>query len=168
MTYVEVLRQKRSEVLADIEGLRAEASEIATRLAAKEGQLRNLEDLLSLEADGPDKPTTADPGQPRTASLKSQRFTDAAVSVLAEAGAPIHYQDLARKLTDRGVYVPGKDPGANLIAHMLRDERFVRAVGRGMYGLAEWPGVKRPTPSGTRGRRPRAGRQPGRRVASNG
>lgn len=167
MTYVDVLRSKRSEVLTDIEGLRSAASEIANKLAAKEGQLRNLDDLLALEAESPGRAADADSVPPRGTPLKSQRFTDAAVSVLAESGAPIHYQDLARMLNDRGVYVPGKDPGANLIAHMLRDDRFSRAVGRGMYGLAEWPSMKRPTPVLTRARRARVVRRPTRRASSN-
>jgi hypothetical protein len=45
-------------------------------------------------------------------------------------------------LAERDVYVPGKDPAANLIAHLLRDARFGRAAGRGMYGLAGWPIVR--------------------------
>ncbi|MGH2406763.1 MAG: hypothetical protein ACRDF7_01625 [Candidatus Limnocylindrales bacterium] len=167
MTYVDVLRSKRTEVLTEIENLRSTASEIANKLAAKEGQLRNLDDLLALEAESQGSPADPDSGQPRGAPLKSQRFTDAAVSVLADNGAPIHYQDLARMLSDRGVYVPGKDPGANLIAHMLRDERFSRGSGRGMYGLSEWPGMKRSTPPSTRGRRMRAARRPTRRVLSS-
>jgi hypothetical protein len=162
--YVDVLRHKRSEVLGDIEGLRTQASELANRLAAKESQLRNLDDLLSLEAGGLDGLEGQDKSQPRGAPLKSQRFTDAAVALLTERGVPTHYQELATALNDRGVYVPGKDPGANLIAHMLRDDRFARGPGRGMYGLSEWPGMRKTGGGPVRAKR--GGRVPaGRRGA---
>lgn len=143
LTYVDVLREKRLEVLADIEQLRGQAAEIAARIAAKEGQLRNLDDLLALEAGGPESAGSAVdvPARP-SSSAQSQRFTDAAVSLLSERGGPIHYQEIARILGEKAVYIPGKDPGANLIAHMLRDPRFGRAPGRGMYGLADWPVVR--------------------------
>lgn len=144
MTYIDVLREKRREVVAEIDGLRAEAAAVATRLTAKEGQLRNLDDLLALE--GKSSETRSPEESPsRSASTTSRRFTDAAVEVLAERGEPIHYQELARILGERQIYVPGKDPAANLIAHMLRDPRFTRTGGRGMYGLATWGGpVARP------------------------
>ncbi len=148
--YVDVLRDKRAEVLADIEGLRAQASELAGRLAAKEGQLRNLDDLLSLETGNPEARQDTDATAQRTQSAKTQRFTDAAVEILAERGEPIHYLELTKLLGERGIYVPGKEPGANLIAHMLRDERFTRAPARGTYGLAAWPGMREGAPRSRR------------------
>ena len=173
LTYVEVLREKRREVLGDIERLREEVMELGTRIAAKEGQLRNLDDLLALEI-GPSVSAAERDGAPlRTASTKSQRFTDAAVDVLTERGVPIHYQELTRLLTERDIYVPGKDPAANLIAHMLRDPRFGRASGRGMYGLAGWSAVRAATgarrmtsKAATRPRR--ASVAPGRKARANG
>lgn len=143
MTYVDVLRHKRTEVLTEIETLRAQAAELANRLSAKESQLRNLDDLLSLEAGGLDGLDGSETSAARGVPLKSQRFTDAAVAILVERGTPTHYQDLVTALNDRGVYVPGKDPGANLIAHMLRDDRFARGPGRGLYGLSDWPGMRK-------------------------
>ena len=162
-----MLRLKRTEVLSEIDGLRTQASDISGRIAAKEGQLRNLEDLLALEggtvpaADGAE-------ALPRAATTKSQRFTDAAVEILAGLGSPIHYLDLVRRLSERDVYVPGKEPGANLIAHMLRDERFSRANGRGMYGLAEWPGMRQVTGSSPKSRRPRRTRTTRQRDRQDG
>lgn len=155
MTYVAVLKSKRTEVLAEIDTLRLQATEIAGRIAAKEGQLRNLDDLLNLEDGEPQPHIGSTEPMPRVAATKSQRFTDAAVEILAEKGTPIHYLELVRMLSEREVYVPGKDPGANLIAHMLRDERFSRAGGRGMYGLASWPGMRPSTARTAKGRRSR-------------
>lgn len=161
-------------MLADIDRLRVEASEIASRVAAKEGQLRNLEDLLAIETGATANSGSAPETPARTTTNKSQRFTDAAVDALTERGAPIHYQELARILSDRDVYIPGKDPAANLIAHMLRDTRFGRGSARGMYGLAGWTGVQTPKAASRRTRttaatRSRRTSQPrGRKVRSSG
>lgn len=143
MSYLEVLANKRVEVLSQIDDLRSTIADLSGKLAIKEGQLRNLDDLLGLE--GATQPSVVKNGpSARALGPNSQRFTDAAVVLLTDAGHPVHYQALAKDLADRGVYVPGKDPGANLIAHMLRDPRFVRTQGRGMYGLASWPDLKSP------------------------
>ncbi|HEY5475792.1 MAG TPA: hypothetical protein VIK11_03660 [Tepidiformaceae bacterium] len=148
--YIDVLRDKRAEVLAEIEGLRTQASELAGRIAAKEGQLRNLDDLLALETDHAETRQVTDATPQRPQSAKTQRFTDAAVELLTERGEPIHYLALTKLLGERGVYVPGREPGANLIAHMSRDERFTRAPARGTYGLASWPGMRDDTPRSRR------------------
>jgi hypothetical protein len=170
VVYVDVLRDKRTEVLAEIEGLRTQASVLAGRLAAKEGQLRNLDDLLALETGNSEGRQGSDSAAPRPQSSKTQRFTDAAVGILTDRGEPIHYLELTKLLGERGVYVPGKEPGANLIAHMLRDERFTRAPARGTYGLAAWPGMRdgaaRPRRTGGTVRRTRA-RAP-RQESNNG
>jgi len=149
LTYVEVLRSKRQTVLAEIEILRGEATSVATRISTKESQLHNLDDLLALEA-GAEAPVPI--GPERSQSSRSQRFIDAAFDVLKTGGTPLHYRILSERLSDGGVYVPGKDPAANLLAHMSRDQRFGRGPGRGVYGLAEWSSVR----VATQGRRARA------------
>ena len=57
---------------------------------------------------------------------------------------PVHYRDLVQEVEDRGIYVSGRDPGLNMIAHIHKDERFHRPK-RGLYGLTEWypPSAKR-------------------------
>lgn len=156
MTYIEVLREKRLAVVAEIETLRAEATAIATRIATKESQLHNLEDLLSLESDA-NAPILA--GADRSAAAHSQRFIDAAYESLKADGKPLHYRSLSLRLSEAGVYVPGKDPAANLLAHMSRDQRFGRASGRGVYGLVEWPAIK----TSAQGRRTRVRKPTNRR-----
>lgn len=150
LTYVEVLRDKRQTVVAEIERLRAEAAAIANRIATKESQLHNLEDLLALEGDSGAPPPSRLEGS--SASARSQRFIDAAYETLKSEGKPLHYRELAQRLADAGVYVPGKDPAANLIAHMSRDPRFGRSTNRGVYGIVEWPAIR----NAAQGRRPRA------------
>ena len=50
---------------------------------------------------------------------------------------PVHYRNLVQAIEDRGIYVSGRDPGLNMIAHIYKDERFHRPR-RGFYGLTEW------------------------------
>ena len=54
-----------------------------------------------------------------------------------EAGEPMHYRELVAALESRRVYISGRDPGLNLVAHIHKDSRFVRPH-RGMYALKEW------------------------------
>jgi len=65
--------------------------------------------------------------------------SDMAYEVLSKQNdhKPIYYRELAEMIMAEGKLVPGKDPAANLIAHLGRDDRFVR-TGSGTYGLKEW------------------------------
>ena len=137
-SYVQTLRNKREEVLADIRRLRAEMSELGAQVASKENQLKNIEDLLNLEGEVLE--TTGGDGQ--EAGPSGSKFIDLAYRLLSDAGKPMHYRELAELLARDGAYVPGQDPAANLLAHMSRDERFGRTRSRGVYGLAEWPAVR--------------------------
>ncbi len=156
-SYASALVAKRAEVLSEIEQLRQRAAELSSQLNLKENQLRNLDDLLALE-DG----RMRDSEQWEATLVREKRsasFTDQAAETLESAGKPIHYRQLVSLLAERQVYVPGKDPGANLIAHLTRDSRFAR-VGRGMYGLASWPSVR------TAGKKARGKRAARKRTAS--
>jgi hypothetical protein len=163
LTFIEVLQDKRRQVVADIERLRTESVSIAAALGTKESQLRNIDDLLAIEHTGAG--STPTPTKGPVVPARSSRFVDAAYELLERDHEPMHYRALAQVLGDGGVYVPGQDPAANLLAHMSRDPRFGRAGRRGMYGLAEWPEVK----AAATDRRPRAPRQtlhPRRRTAA--
>jgi hypothetical protein len=141
-SYRLALEEKRGEVLSELESLRREAAQLASQIALKENQLRNLNDLLALE-DGQRAQATQAPNAV-SMDVRSVGITDHAAEVLAAVGKPVHYRQLLTLLAERQVYVPGKDPGANLLAHVSRDARFAR-VGRGMYGLADWPSVRSAT-----------------------
>jgi hypothetical protein len=76
VSYTNALRDKRLEVLGELDGLRKQSAELALRINAKEGQLRNLDDLLAAEGvselEGDRAVTTAPISRP------SQRFLDQA------------------------------------------------------------------------------------------
>jgi hypothetical protein len=162
-TYVDILRLKRREILTEIEGLRQQMADLTNRVGIKENQLKNIDDLLVLEGPTPNSDgETSDDGR---AVARSQRFVERAFEVLFSSGQPMHYREIARRLSEQGVYVPGQDPAANLLAQMSRDARFSRATGRGTYGLSEWPSLKvarRNQPSVTSTPRKRATRTPRR------
>jgi hypothetical protein len=48
-----------------------------------------------------------------------------------------HYRELYKIFVSKGIPISGKDPAANLLTHISRDDRFVR-VAPGTYGLKEW------------------------------
>jgi hypothetical protein len=153
-SYVSALSAKRTEVLSAIERLREDAAQLAAQISLKENQLRNLDDLLAVE-NGRVPDSSQRDSAPK--ERRSTSFTDQAAEMLDQQGKPIHYRQLVSLLAERNIYVPGKDPGANLIAHISRDARFAR-VGRGMYGLAGWPSVRSTT------RKPKRKSSTGKRV----
>ena len=54
--------------------------------------------------------------------------SDMAYEVLADRPErkAIHYRDLVDLMMAEGEFIPGRNPGANLISHLSRDEWFVR------------------------------------------
>ena len=146
--YVGVMRAKREAVWSELETLRSEQKRLADRVALKEVQLRNLDELLSMESIG----DIADDDE--VATRGSAGFLDTAADVIREAKAPVHYQELLKQVNGKGVNVPGRDPAANLIAHIGRDQRFVR-TGRGTYGLQGIHQSTSPTRRVVRTKRPR-------------
>jgi hypothetical protein len=56
---------------------------------------------------------------------------------LSKARRPLHISELVQVARTRGVPVPGAGKQANLISHLMRDDRFVRPS-RGMYALRRW------------------------------
>lgn len=131
MDYLNALQGKRDVVWAELDTLRSDWRQIEERIGVKEVQLRNLDELLALEG------VTRSPGVVENGGRSTQStFLDAAAEIAGNSASGVHYQEILATLNERGVNVPGRDPGANLIAHMTRDDRFVR-TGRGTYGLRD-------------------------------
>lgn len=145
MNYVSSLVEKREEVWRELEALRAEQRLIGERLGVKEAQLRNIDELLALEGRV-DAPRSA--GDELRAGIT---FLDNAVELLRSERSGLHYKAMLERLNGNGVNVPGRDPAANLLAHLGRDDRFVR-VGRGTYGLKGKHKALRPRSRSARGR----------------
>ncbi|MBI2917612.1 MAG: winged helix-turn-helix domain-containing protein [Chloroflexi bacterium] len=132
--------------------LRAQRDELNEAIARKETQGRNLRELL--ESEGYVAEDAMDGKQPSNGSV-----ADAAYELVKKVGQPLYYKDLADRLIDAGLSIPGRDPHANLLSYMVRDQRFQR-TGRGTYALAEW-GLRPRRPKGASGSRKRSGSRGG-------
>ena len=68
-----------------------------------------------------------------SSSQSSNELRDAMYDILSVEG-PLHRMEIHRRLTEKGVHVPGRDPINNVGAHLSFDDRFEN-VGRGVWGL---------------------------------
>ncbi len=132
----ETLRAWRNQLLREIEELRARIAPLQEEFTRKHDELAALDSLLALQ--GPSLTSAPAPSQATaTPPRRKPAFVDTACDALRTLGRPTHYRELHARLADQGVRIPGRNPLANLLAHMTRDHRFTR-VARGTYGLAEW------------------------------
>jgi hypothetical protein len=119
-----------------------EAHQVARDLERLREQLKPLnEERHRLEERAQALQTVIDSYRMRRRDISSeilvppqQHFLDVAFQILQGHG-PLYYSSILDRLLEQGVRVPGRNPGANLIAHMSRDRRFQR-VGRGTYAIA--------------------------------
>ncbi|MBI4298334.1 MAG: winged helix-turn-helix domain-containing protein [Chloroflexi bacterium] len=137
---------KLSAVCTKIEVVRTEMAGRLTELENEkdtlEALLRHIQALLTLEGvpvefalDGAGGKQEIPSGKPSTSLGAS--LADAVHLFLSQEGKEYHYIDLTKALVARGVIIPGKDPGNNLVAHIYKDPRFLRPK-RGVYGLRQW------------------------------
>ena len=71
---------------------------------------------------------------------QGRAMIDAAVAILAEAGAPLHVRVLLDRLSARGFSLPGKDPVAALNTRLWKRAGAngpIRRAGRAAYALSE-------------------------------
>lgn len=104
-----------------------------------------------------DAPNRGRPNHSATVDPKGKRmptFQEAAHQILTQAGQPLHHREITERALEQGlVETSGKTPAATMSARLSvsvrqEDSPFVR-VGRGVYGLKEWPEVEaeeRPAP----------------------
>jgi hypothetical protein len=127
------LLARRDEVVRELQEATQEVARLSEQLAVREAHLRNLEELIRIEGIGPaSTPVGATNGRP------SARFLDAAEALLRESRRPVHYLEVAKRLQADGVFIPGKNPAANLLTRMTRDRRF-KKTGRGTYTITRTP-----------------------------
>jgi len=71
-------------------------------------------------------------------ALSDMSLSDHAFDLLKNTRTPEHYKIIARSQMGKGVFIPGKNSEASLLAHINRDDRFER-VGRGTYFIKHPP-----------------------------
>lgn len=130
-TYVDALRQRLVELKATLDRERLQVRKLLGEIGDKERQIGHIVELLAAE-----RVTIEGEG---FQGVQPMSVSDMAYAVLSrqKERRPIHYRDLEHFIMAEGRLIPGKNPAANLISHLVRDDRFVR-TGRGVYGLTEW------------------------------
>lgn len=126
------------------EALEKERGLLADRVSAATARLAVIEERLSLVvalmnhtgevagqagADGQNHKTSA---------------VEAAFQVLSERdGVTMHYKELADEVKARGGDISGVNAAQILVARLVKDERFVRPLRKGFYGLRkDYPGAQ--------------------------
>lgn len=130
--YIETLRARLNTVQDELDTLHKQASSIIREMDAKQQVARHLSGLLAAEGYH-----VVDDEE--LAGLSQTRPVDVAFKYLdqQDGHSPFHYRELATALISNGAIIAGKDPAANLLAQISRDNRFLR-VGPGRYALAKW------------------------------
>jgi len=144
--YSNVLSARLEELRAEITEHQKRVQEIFTIINQKQNQAQHIIELLKAEGIHLDKSELESLGQISISDLSYQYLAK------NNSHQPIHYRELTNAIMADGKLIAGKDPAANLLSHIGRDERFVR-VSSGTYGLKEWGLEAAPTRKPKRPRR---------------
>ena len=124
-----VLNGMKADLECELVSIEERLAPLQDELQRKRSQLEALERLIQIEAGIAPRDSVS--------PARGTAIADCAFEVLTERKEPLHYQQLVEVLQSKGVAIPGRQPGTNLIAHLSRDARFAR-VGSGTYGLSDW------------------------------
>lgn len=127
---IQALLQWQRQLADQLAELWSRRDELNEAIARKETQARNIRELLQSEGYGVE-------GIVGNLRPPNGAVADAAYELIKDGGQPLYYKDLADRLIDAGLPIPGRDPQANLLSYVVRDQRFQR-ISRGTYALAEW------------------------------
>jgi hypothetical protein len=126
--FVKTVQEESDQVASELQKVLANLEPLLQERRLLEQRAKALETVISTYVAGQD-------GNPPVPALslvpQGRHFLDVAHDVLMKEG-PLYYETLLAKLGEAGITIPGRNPGANLIAHMSRDSRFTR-TGRGTY-----------------------------------
>lgn len=125
--FVKAVQQESDQVAAELQKILAELEPLQQERRRLEQRARALETVMSTYQAG----QHATPSSVSAVGPTGRHFLDVAYDILKREG-DLYYERLLAALQSDGVTVPGRNPGANLIAHMGRDPRFKR-TGRGTY-----------------------------------
>lgn len=145
--YVFELKNKLSLIQDEISQLQINVKDSLEKVEEQQKAAEHIVRLLEIEG--------VDIGNSQIADFINKSYSDLAYELLqnSDLKEPQHYRDIYNAFLSKGIPVSGKDPAANLLTHISRDERFVR-VAPGTYGLKEW-GLETVKKKTTRKRRKR-------------
>jgi hypothetical protein len=124
--FVKSVQQESDQVADELRKILEQLEPLVEQRRRLEERARALKTVISTYRPGTE-------GAGLVGDPNERHFTDIAYDILASEGE-LYYEDLLTRLNEAGVRVPGRNPGANLIAHMGRDKRF-RRVRRGTYAV---------------------------------
>ena len=126
--FLKTVQREREEIAAELERVVGQLEPLVGRRRELEERARALDAVMASYGQ-----QNWSDGARREEGRVSRKdsFMDVAWEILQTWGS-LHYEALLARVTERGVEVPGRNPAANLVAHMSRDKRFKR-VGRGTY-----------------------------------
>jgi len=132
--YVEALKEKLRKLRGEIADRQGRIQGLSAELEGKQRLAEHILELLKAENVSVEAGELSSSGEHGASELAYRELA----KTTSRKGR--HYKELATWLLSRGVIIPGRNPAANLLAHISRDNRFVR-VASGTYALSEW-GVK--------------------------
>ncbi len=129
--YVSILQKKLAGLKDEKNRKSDEIKRLLSEIDVLQNSAENIVELLRVEGVDVDRDDLK--------GLIQQPISDLAHDYLKSINSkkPMHYTDIFNGVLSSGKSIPGKNPAANLLTHMSRDERFVR-ISSGTYGLKEW------------------------------
>jgi hypothetical protein len=145
----DVLLLKRKEFSKDLDKIDLEILNLKEECSKKIGQLllkkkpavegmNHIDALLKIEGIKTNEITNGSELQNESMLNVRSSITDAVFNFLEEVHKPLHYLELTKKMQEKDVFIPGKNPSATLLSRINRDKRFKRTARRGTYALATW------------------------------
>ena len=126
----QALQAEREALEAEQRQLREYVSKAEERLREIDTRLTHVYGLMSLNNGYAPAAETRMPTKLPVA--------DIAYEILSERnGETMYYKDLAAEVKHRGGELPDANAAQNLVARLVSDERFVRPVRKGFYGLRQ-------------------------------
>ena len=137
-----MVRRELNATSAKLSDLDEQIAELQVEREALADREHHLQALLGKGRDEGAAPANIAPSE-------ALEHADLVVSILAEAGSPLHFRAIYEEFAARGGIIGGKDPANNLLTKYYNDPR-VRRTARGTYELADGP----PIPETDRSRTP--------------
>jgi hypothetical protein len=136
--YLNQIKRINDQIKDAEDGYKASLEILNSQKKPLEEAIDHIEALLKLEGHDIEKSLIITKQNPVFANRSKEKLTDLAFQIMYELHQPIHYKELALKLQNINIYIPGKNGAATLLSRICRDSRFKRTRKRGVYALAEW------------------------------
>jgi DNA gyrase/topoisomerase IV subunit A len=129
--YIDSLKWKLEQIKKEIAEHQEEIQRLFKIIEDEQEQGKHIRQLLASEGE-----------QLQDSELANLAYVEIAESAYQylnslEDQKPLHYTEIAKTVMSQGILISGKNPAANLLSHISRDDRFIRTA-PGTYGLKSW------------------------------